>query len=227
MGEGHFLDIIFLAMVAAFVFFRLRSVLGRRTGHERQRGEGFGNGGQGDDNVVRMPKRPSDAAAGEKTDTTGLWAEESPVGAGLTQIKIADHNFEPESFLGGARAAYEMIVEAFAAGDQDALRGLLGDEVYGNFCAAIDERAARGETLESSIVAINKTDIVEARLNGQIAEVTVKFVSHMISVLRGADGEPAPGQMTGAREVTDIWTFARDTRSRDPNWQLVETGSEN
>jgi predicted lipid-binding transport protein (Tim44 family) len=226
MGEGHFLDIIFLAMVAAFVFFRLRSVLGRRTGHERQRGEGFGNGGQGDDKVVRMPKRPSDAA-GEKADTTGLWAEESPVGAGLTQIKIADHNFEPESFLAGARAAYEMIVEAFAAGDQDALRGLLGDEIYGNFCAAIDERAARGETLESSIVAIIKTDIVEARLNGQIAEITVKFVSQMISVLRGADGEPAPGQMTGAREVTDIWTFARDTRSRDPNWQLVETGSEN
>ena len=156
-----------------------------------------------------------------------IWADDSPIGAGLTQIKIADHSFEPDQFIEGARAAYEMIVAAFPAGDRDTLKMLLSPEVYQNFSAAIDEREEAGHTMESTIVALKKADIVEAELKDKTAEITVKFVSEMISVTRDSQGENLPGQSPVPREVTDIWTFARDAKSGDPNWLLVETRSEN
>ena len=229
MGDGiQFLDIIFFAMVAGFIFLRLRSVLGRRTGNERQRPEGYGLGRRaerGEDNVVALPERA--ARAGHPTEADAkLWAEGSPVGAGLTQIKIADHNFDPATFLNGAKQAYEMIVDAFAKGDRETLRMLLADEVNENFTSAIEERERQGHKLETTIAAIKQADIVEARLDGKHAEVTIKFVSDMVSVTRDSAGEPvgAPGR---EREITDIWTFGRDTSSNDPNWLLVATRSEN
>ncbi len=251
MGEGHFLDIIFLAMVAGFIFFRLRGVLGRRTGNERppEQPDDHQNGHQNDqrtgadDNVVSLADRgdldpdadqQDEAGMDEQAEETAnraeeeaaLWAEDSPIGAGLTKIKLADHNFDPGSFAEGAKSAYEMIVDAFANGDSDALRPLLSDQVFENFVGAIDERENRGHTLETKIVAINAAIIVEAELKDKVAEVTVKFVSEMVSVSRDEDGEILPDQPAGTREVTDIWTFARDTRNRDPNWQLVETDGE-
>ncbi len=245
MGEGYFLDIIFLAMVAGFIFFRLRNVLGRRTGNERpppkQRSrehsneqsddQGAANQPDDDDNVVALPDRSHPDAA-EDGDTTpeeeaALWADDSPIGAGLTKIKLADHRFEPSAFTNGARAAYEMIVDAFANGDSAALRPLLNDQVFENFVGAIEDRESKGHTLETKIVAINGTEIIDAELKDKVAEVTVKFVSEMISVTRDEAGELLPDQPAGTREVTDIWTFARDTRDRDPNWQLIETHGEN
>jgi predicted lipid-binding transport protein (Tim44 family) len=231
MGEGQYLEIILLAMVAAFVFFRLRSVLGRRTGHEQRPGSRFGFGGNKEsdgDNVVALPDRGADERTeAQRKQDAKIWADDSPVAAGLTQVKIADPSFEPETFTTGARAAYEMVVTAFAEGDRETLRNLLNDEVFENFSGAIEEREKEGQTLESSIVSIKGTDIVEAGLNGTVAEVTVKFATEMITALRDKDGELLPGQMTSTRLVTDIWTFARDTKSRDPNWLLIETRSEN
>ena len=236
MGEGHFLDILFLAMVAGFIFFRLRSVLGRRTGNERRPSERTSDQAddrQGDDDkVVSLPDRgnfrhdDNDFHVEAEVEAS-LWAEDSPVGAGLTQIKLADHDFEPSVFSDGAKSAYEMIVDAFASGDRDSLRNLLSDQVYENFVGAIEDREDRGHTLETKIVAINGAEIVEAEMKDKIAEVTVKFVSEMISVSRDEDGENLPDQPDGSHEVTDIWTFARDTRNRDPNWQLIETHGEN
>ena len=236
MGEGHFLDILFLAMVAGFIFFRLRSVLGRRTGNERRPSERTpdqADDRQGnDDKVVSLPDRgnfrddDNDLQVEAEVEAS-LWAEDSPVGAGLTQIKLADHDFEPAAFADGAKAAYEMIVDAFAGGDRDSMRNLLSDQVYENFVGAIEDREDRGHTLETTIVAINGAEIVEAELKDKIAEVTVKFVSEMVSVSRDEDGEILPDQPRGSHEVTDIWTFARDTRNRDPNWQLIETHGEN
>ncbi len=236
MGEGHFLDILFLAMVAGFIFFRLRSVLGRRTGNERRPSERTSDQAddrQGnDDKVISLPDRgnfgddDNDPQVEAEVEAS-LWAEDSPVGAGLTQIKLADHDFEPAAFADGAKAAYEMIVDAFAGGDRDSLRNLLSDQVYENFLGAIEDREDRGHTLETKIVAINAAEIVEAEMKDKIAEVTVKFVSEMVSVGRDEDGENLPDQPNGSHEVTDIWTFARDTRNRDPNWQLIETHGEN
>ena len=236
MGEGHFLDILFLAMVAGFIFFRLRKVLGRRTGNERRPSERTSDQAddrQGDDDkVVSLPDRGNirhddNDFQVEAEEEASLWAEDSPVGAGLTQIKLANHDFEPAAFADGAKSAYEMIVGAFASGDRDSLRNLLSDQVYENFVGAIEDREDRGHTLETKIVAINGAEIVEAEMKDKIAEVTVKFVSEMISVNRDEDGENLPDQPDGSHEVTDIWTFARDTRNRDPNWQLIETHGEN
>ena len=246
MGEGYFLDIIFLAMVAGFIFFRLRNVLGRRTGNERpppepqtekERSEQSDDREaetqpDGDDNVVALPGRERADATDDKAnkkpgEEAALWADDSPIGAGLTKIKLADHRFEPGSFTNGARGAYEMVVDAFANGDRDPLRALLNDEVFENFAAAMDDRESKGHTLETKIVAINGTEIIDAELKDKVAEVTVKFVSEMVSVTRDDAGELLPGQPSGTHEVTDIWTFARNTRSRDPNWQLVETHGEN
>ena len=229
MGEGNFLDIILLAMVAGFIFLRLRSVLGRRTGHERQPSDSVRVGSSNDDKkVVQLPNRGRpDEDDARSAEEARLWADDSPIGAGLTQIKIADHSFEPGEFIEGARSAYEMIVTAFAKGDRETLKMLLSPEVFQNFSAAIDDREEAGHTMETTVVSLNQADSVEAEVKGKSAEITVKFVSEMISVTRDGNGENLPGQSPVPREVTDIWTFARDVKARDPNWHLVETSSEN
>ena len=137
----------------------------------------------------------------------------------------ADPGFDPAQFLEGARFAFEMVVAAFAAGDKDRLRPLLSDDVYQPFAAAIDERTAAGETLETRIIALKRLDITEAGLAGRLARVTVKFVSDQINMLRAHDGSVVDGDPDHAIEKTDFWSFARDTRSSDPNWVLVATAS--
>jgi predicted lipid-binding transport protein (Tim44 family) len=228
MGEGlGFLDIVLVAMVAGFIFLRLRSVLGRRTGHERQRHDPFRPKEAGDDNVVNLPEREARAENQRQREAeAALWADDSPVGAGLTQIKIADTRFEPAGFVEGARVAYDMIVAAFARGDRETMKQMLVDEVFENFAAAIDEREGQQQQMETTITRIKSADIADARMNGRQAEITVKFVSDMVSVLRNQAGENVGGAPQ-EREVTDIWTFARDTSARDPNWLLIATSSEN
>ena len=150
---------------------------------------------------------------------------EGTLAAGFARIRAADRDFDPRSFVEGARVAYEMIVTSFAGGDTDTLRPLVADEVYANFAHAIDDRDKRGETVETTILAIKSTDIVEADVNASIAEVTVKFVTEMVTVTRDGDGEVVAGDTRTVRDVTDIWTFARSTKSSDPNWTLIETRS--
>jgi predicted lipid-binding transport protein (Tim44 family) len=118
-----------------------------------------------------------------------------------------------------------MILGAFAQGDAAALRPLLNDEVYANFAREIERRQKAGERLDNQIVRMREADIVEARLDGRTALVTVKFITDQVNLLRDRSGEPLPGQSTEPAEVVDLWTFARDTRSRDPNWLLVATGT--
>lgn len=223
MGDGlQFLEIIFFAMVAGFIFLRLRSVLGRRTGNERQRSGGVQPESEGDDKVVSMPNRPDvppPPPASQKL--TG----DPEVDEGLRAIIAADRTFNYEQFVQGARAAYEMIVTAFADGDRDTLKMLLSEEVYSNFASAIDDRESREQTMQTSITAVRGTDVIGAGMDGQMAEITVKFVSEMVSATKDSEGNVV-GEPPREREVTDIWTFQHDTRSADPNWVLVETRSE-
>jgi len=228
MGDGfQFLDIVLFAMIAGFLVLRLRSVLGRRTGNERRRPDLIGRRrteARPEDNVIELPehggRRPSDAdvAAERAAD---------PLAAGLTQIQIADQVFEPKDFLRGAAAAFEMIVATFARGDTKALRSLLNDSVYHDFAAAIGERERAGRKLETTLVGIKSQDIIEARLDGRVAFVTVKFVTEQVNVTRDSAGAIVEGDPSRVATVTDIWTFARNTRARDPNWMLVETRSPN
>ncbi|HKM70583.1 MAG TPA: Tim44/TimA family putative adaptor protein [Stellaceae bacterium] len=221
MGEFQYYDIILFAMVAGFLVLRLRSVLGRRTGNERRRDLFVRRAAPASDKLVTLaetdkrPAKPADDAP-----------PADKVAEGLNQIRRADPNFDPAHFIEGARTAFEMVVAAFAGGDKGALRPLLSDEVFQRFAMAIDERAAAKETLETHIERLGNIDVVEAGLAGRTAQVTLKLVSRQINVTRAVDGsivDGAPGQPV---EKTDYWTFARDTRSTDPNWVLVATSSD-
>jgi len=220
MGDGFvFVEILIFAMIAAFLVYRLRSVLGRRTGEERQRPNPFtARPNNQPDNVVAMPnrERPVPNAAPSPDEPVSL-------ATALEQIKAADPSFDEKYFLQGARGAFQMIVEAFAKGDTATLRPLLSDEVYDNFARAVRERQAAGETLETRIETITDADVVEARMDGRTALVTVKFVSEQMNVVRNSAGAVVDGDPNAVVEAVDVWTFARNTRASDPNWSLVET----
>jgi len=229
-GGIPFLDIILFALIAAFLVLRLRSVLGRRDGHQGPTRDPFGTSShreRADDNIVRLPDR-SDPLA-DDDQITALDEEPdaaaTPLEAGLAQIRIADPRFEPNEFVSGGRIAFEMILVSFAAGDTDTLRPLLSPEVFGNFSQSILDREHAGESMETTLVGIRSAEIVEAYMAGRIAHVTVKFVSEQITVVRDEAGEVIEGDPTLVTQVTDFWTFARDTRNRDPNWILVATGT--
>ncbi|MBI5164331.1 MAG: Tim44 domain-containing protein [Magnetospirillum sp.] len=217
MNDGfHLLDLLFFA-VAAFVVLRLRSVLGRRTGSERPAPPQWQRPTDpaSVDNVI-------DLAAARKPAAEN--AAGPPVG-GVAAIAAVDGNFTPDSFLAGARTAFEMIVSAYAAGDKTALRPLLADEVYRPFAAAIDARERDGERLETELVAIRKAEIVSAGLQGSVAVVTVRFVSDQVNLIKDDQGRIVEGHPDRVTDVTDEWTFRRDTLSPDPNWQLAATRS--
>jgi predicted lipid-binding transport protein (Tim44 family) len=220
MDISHSFDIVLFAMVALFLVLRLRSVLGRRTGNEQRRDPFVQRPAAAADKVVTLPPRPGVVARAPVPAGAG-----NTTAAGLARIRSADPGFDPDQFLQGARGAFEMIVAAFAEGDKAQLRPLLSDEVYGRFAAAIDERNAAGEILETRILRLKTAEIVGAVLNGRTAQVTVELVSDQINVLRAHDGSIVDGHPENPTEKTDFWTFARDTRSADPNWVLVATGS--
>lgn len=228
--------IIFLAL-AVFIFLRLRSVLGQRTGRERPPYDPYSARDMrapAGDKVVSLPSRnKAEPAATRANDSAGApapadrWkgiAEQgSPVASGLDAIAGADSSFDAAQFIAGARGAYEMIVGAFAAGDRRTLKGLLAREVYEGFDAAIRERESKGETIESRFVSLEKADLVGAELRGGTAQVTVKFLSQLITATRDKNGDVIEGNPDKVTDVTDVWTFARDVASRDPNWKLVAT----
>ncbi len=217
MGEGfQFFDIILLAMLAAFIGLRLRSVLGRRTGNERHHPPDAvkAYGGQ-EGKVVALNKQGAEALA----------AADTPLGAALGEIAARDQSFDTTRFLESARKAYQIIVTAFAKGDTEALRPLLDDKVYGDFASAIEKREEAEETAETRVLSATSTDIVGATLNGRLAKITIKFVSELLRVINDREGRIIDGHPTVSQEVTDVWTFARDPSSRDPNWALVATRS--
>ena len=224
--------IIFLAL-AILIFLKLRSVLGQRTGRERPPYDPYSARdamrGATNDNVVRLPGRSADTppTAAEPVDAAERWkgiAEPgSSLASGLDAIASEDKSFNAKHFVSGARTAYEMIVLAYAQGDRRTLRNLLAREVYEGFEAAIRERESKGETVESRFVAIEKSDITGAELRNRVAQITVRFVSQLISVTRDKAGTVIEGTPEKVIDVTDVWTFARDLSSRDPNWKLVAT----
>jgi predicted lipid-binding transport protein (Tim44 family) len=225
--------IIFLAL-AVFIFLRLRSVLGQRTGRERPPYDPYSARdvvrSPATDKVVTLPAHPPETPArsaeppppvGERWK--GIAESGSTVAAGLDAIVAADADFDGQHFITGARTAYEMIVTTFAEGDRRQLRGLLSREVFDGFDAAITERENRGETAETRFVSIDGATITAAELRNRNAQVTIRFVSKLISATRDRSGTVIDGNAEKVTDVTDVWTFARDVTSRDPNWKVVAT----
>ena len=220
MGDGfQLLEILGFAAIAGFLVLRLGSVLGRRTGTERRRDPFAGRPEAAPEKVVPLPARGRAASAAAPP------AAPVALAAGVEQIKAVDKSFDEAGFLTGARGAFEIILNAFAKGDTAALQPLLSEAVFASFAEAIHARLAAHETLETSLLTIKSVDIVEAELADDTALVTVKFVSDQVNTTRAADGSPVDGKAEQVEEKTDLWTFSRSVRSRDPNWTLVATHS--
>ncbi|RJF75864.1 Tim44/TimA family putative adaptor protein [Rhodopseudomonas palustris] len=228
--------IIFLAL-AVFIFLRLRNVLGQKTGNERPPFDRAAARdvlpGKPDTNVVPMPGSVIDQApAAPSADVVppsdrwkGIAEPDSPLAHGLNAVLLQDSSFDANHFLTGAKSAYEMIVMAFANGDRRSLKDLLSSEVYDSFDAAIREREKNEYKTETRFVAIEKAELVGAEVRDHTAQLTVRFVSQMISVTRDKTGAVVDGTPDKVSDITDVWTFARDISSRDPNWKLVGTGA--
>jgi predicted lipid-binding transport protein (Tim44 family) len=230
--------IAFLAL-AIVIFVKLRSVLGQRTGRERPPFDPYSardamrssNTSNNDNNIVTLPGRPAEpakkpaepSAAPAANPFAGIAEPGSAVEAGLAAIVGEDKTFDIKHFIGGARTAYEMIVNAYAEGDRRTLKNLLSRDVYDGFEGAIRAREGRGETTESRFVSIDKSDILGAEMRGRLAQVTIRFVSQLVSVTRDRNGAVVEGSPDKVTDVTDVWTFARDVTSRDPTWKLVAT----
>lgn len=226
-----------LAAIALMVVWRLRSVLGQRTGTERPPSDPYAppprsNGSApvetGSGKVLEFPSSKEELA--KKADAepkapvwTGFAAAASPLAAGFEKLVQADPAFSPKEFLEGAKLAYEMIVEAFAKGDKPALKNLLSKEVFDGFSKAIDSRSQAGEKLDFQFVGFEKVDYMSVALSGKRANIVVKFASQMISATHDKAGALIDGNPKEVRDITDIWTFERDVAQKDPNWRVVAT----
>jgi predicted lipid-binding transport protein (Tim44 family) len=203
-------------MIALFVGLRLYAVLGQRTGHEQQpviRPE----------TAAKPDLAPAKADAPAPATEPSGFAFESAAAAGIRAIIAAEPGFDVARFLEGAQAAYRMILDAFWKGDRDALADLVGPDVRSAFDSAIAERDAAGHKLENKLVGIERALIVDARLDGRVAEIEVRFDAYVSAVTRDAAGELVAGSLSDAVQTDDVWTFRRTLRSADPNWVLVET----
>lgn len=231
MDSGfQFLDIILLAAVAGFIFLRLRSVLGRRIGHEQasreERARELAEKNKGtaqdeidtEDNVVTLENK-----TGRSSDSPFEGLELTRV---LNQIRQIDKSFDQTVFVQGAQAAYETIVVAFAKGDRGTLKDLLASDVFDNFERSIQDREDQNQEMSTDIVSISSANIIDATLVSKEAEITVKFEAEMISMTKDEDGMVVSGDPQ-PHAVNELWTFARNLKSRNPNWLLIATRSAN
>jgi len=213
--------IVILALVALFIGLRLYSVLGERTGHEQQ--------------PILKPAEPDPRAAPQITQPavsqpvsvdSGDLAYVPTAGPGVRAILAADPSFDVARFLEGAKSAYRMILEAYWKGELDALKGHVDDHVYEAFAGAVEQRQKDGLTLDNRLVTIDQAVISEATLERGVAILTVRFEADIAAVTRNSEGQVVAGSLSDAVQTRDLWTFRRDTGSRDPNWLLIETDEE-
>lgn len=222
-GSLQFLDIILYAMIAAFIFLRLKNVLGRRTG-----GEGSASGGQDRKSEPHGARSLAEdrSRAEEDADLAELTLQQGlpiAVRKEVARISKAEPAFRLDTFLQGAKQAYRMILEAFWAGHKDEFRDFLSNQVYDQFSGAIDSRESEGLKVENRLLDTDEISVDSARLAGRTAEITIKFISDIIAVTRNREGSLVEGDLSDSIQVTDIWTFSRELGSRDPNWLLVST----
>jgi predicted lipid-binding transport protein (Tim44 family) len=230
-------------IVAVVAVLKLYSILGRDTGGDDRRAErqqaDRRRASSGDGKVVTLPRREvsqsveaaqaatGDVALADAEQRVRTYTTDPIVTAGLIDIYLLDKTFDPNHFIKGARQAYEMIVTAFAEGNRKSLKELLAREVYDEFAAEMASRDKRGELIDQSFVGISKSDITEAEVKGGTANVTVRFVSQLISATRDRSGAVTSGDPQKIKEVTDVWTFSRDVSSararQNLNWRLIAT----
>lgn len=228
MGDSfQNLDILLFAGIAVFLILKLGRTLGKRTGHEDSPEDTFSPISESpedkDDNVVELPSQRRRQEEAEKQ----YESDNSPLSVGVAQIRKIDSSFNPIGFIDGANAAFEMVLKAFVEADGNTLKQLLSPSVFESFSNAIREREKANQRIDDTLIGIDTSDILEAHMDGSVAHVTVKFVTQQVNVLYDADDNVLEGDPHKVIPVTDIWTFVRDTKSRDPNWVLASTRSQN
>lgn len=207
--------LLVFAGIAAFVIFRLISVMGTRTGHEQR------------PDLERMARSANDRANEENREAEhnpDAPATPKPVSTNARVLRDADPDFDEAAFLAGAKSAYEMIVEAFAAGDIRSIRPYLSDSVYDAFKQAVSARDAAGHVSDVKFVGIEDASIVSGAVEGGYMNATTAFTSNQVRVTRDAQGDVVDGDPNRIDLVKDRWTFSRKADSGDPNWVLVATG---
>jgi len=237
MDEFFDIPTVLVIVVAIVVLFRLRSVLGTRTGNERtplqraQQNQTQAPKPANDEKpaaarATALPSPPADAerrALKMSTEIDQLSHGDEHVKSGLQAIVDADPSFSPKAFLEGAKSAYEMIVTAFATGDRKTLKNLLEKDVYDGFEQAIAAREAKGHKIDFTFVGLPKSDIAAAELDKRDARIVMRFNAEVVQATRDKDGGLADGNADQVQTIADEWTFARNVKSRDPNWKLVAT----
>lgn len=219
------LDIIVFAIVAVVIALRLRSVLGQRHEDEPRRPNPYAvpkAGKEEDDEGFMLSPKHEAALPPEALPPPPVLAPESLAG-GLTLIKQKDPSFDEKVFLQGARAAFSLIVGAFAKGDADGLKKYLGPDVYEAFARAIQTRQAAQQRMETTIHTIKEAEVTRARLTGDVARITVRFVSEQTNLTYDEQNQLVEGTPGRREEIEDVWSFARNLRQDDPHWLLVET----
>jgi len=210
--------LLIFAGLAAFVIFRLISVLGSRQGHEQRHDiEGLQRAARGEN---RLEDSDGDSD-GRPAGPTPL----APVSDGAKPLRASDPAFDEGVFLEGARAAYEMIIEAFAAGDLKSIRRFLNRSVYEAFKSAVVDREERGQVLELQFVGIERASIISSEANDDALIAVTEFASNQVRVTRDKEGEVVDGDPNRIDLVKDRWTFSRPRAGQDPNWTLVATGA--
>lgn len=226
MPENDLLILIILAAVAAFLLFRLRNVLGERTGYENPEEygrpperDGGGDGGV----VVPMPQR---GAMQDDADIFAYTELDSELGQGLKAIKAADPSFDAREFVEGSKVAYEMLLSAFESGDRDTLKSFLSPEVFTAFSEAIDKRESDRLSVDMRFIGFKSAEPIEASFNPEtkFGEVSVRFVAEIVSTTRNEQGDVVEGDPATVQKTTEVWTFRRRLGASDPNWTLVATG---
>lgn len=212
------LEIVILAMIAAFLGLRLYSVLGRRAEHEEDVVPQRFDAGENAPQVI--PPAAQQPAPQRAIELEGVMPA---VERGIADIASADRTFDISQFMEGAKAAYEMVLEAYWNGDRDTLRDLCDDDVFEGFSAAIDARESAGHTMDNKLIRIEETRIHSASLDNRLARIAILYVADIASVTRDKDGNVVAGSLDDAIESRDVWTFMRDVKSSDPNWLLDET----
>ena len=212
-------QLLVLAAIAIFLILRLRSVLGSREGFEKP--------------PVPLPESPVRRSRPEleviegrpDRDITDHVSEDSEAARALAGMKAADPSFTVRDFLQGARGAYEMILMAFERGDLAAVKPFLSQDVYEAFAQVVEERQAKGYKVEATFVGLSELALRDATFNPATreAEISVRFVGELTSVVRDRAGEVVEGSPTAIRRQRDVWTFSRVMGSADPNWILVAT----
>lgn len=215
------IQLLVLAAIAVFLIVKLKSVLGSRDGFERPP--------QPLPPQEDAPARRRDfqvVEGGLDRDITDHVPDGSPAAKALAAMKIAEPGFSVTEFLGGARGAYEWILMAFEKGKLDDIVPLLSKDVYDSFQSVVDAREQEGLVVEANFVGLRELALHDATFDRDTreAEITVRFVGELTSVIRNRMGEVVEGSPTEIKRQRDVWTFARKMGVDDPNWQLVATG---